>query len=130
MSDIIAKGEQLYAALTSGDLDILRRVLSPNFRGELTAGLPQGLGRRYEGLETMIGEGWGRIGALFAMQPQVEQLYVSGGTLIARGSYVGTAKPTGKSVRAAFAHFWKYDGDQFTGVYQVTDSATWQRALT
>lgn len=49
--------------------------------------------------------------------------------LIAHGHYVGKAKPTGKPVRAAFAHFWSFDGERFTGVRQVTDSAIWEHAL-
>lgn len=129
MSDIIAKGEQLYAALRSGDIDPLHRLLSPNFRGELTAGLPHGFGRVYEGLETMIDEGWSAVGEYFAMEPQVDKLYDAGNILIGRGWYIGTAKPSGKTIRAAFAHFWPFDGQQFTGVYQVTDSAVWRDAL-
>jgi len=129
MSNIISKGEELFTALRAGDVDALHRLLSPNFRGELTAGLPHGFGRVYEGLETMIGEGWGAVGEFFDMGPQVEKLYDGGDVLIARGYYVGTAKPTGKVVRAAFAHFWSFDGERFTGVHQVTDSATWAAAL-
>ena len=129
MSDIMTKGEQLYEALRSGDTTALHRLLSPDFRGELTAGLPHGLGRVYEGLETMIGEGWGAVGKYFEMGPQADKLYDGGSVLIGHGWYVGTAKPTGKSVRAAFAHFWSYDGERFTGVSQVTDSAAWEHAL-
>jgi ketosteroid isomerase-like protein len=130
MSDIINKGEQLYAALQSGDVEALHRLLSLDFRGELTAGLPHSLGRVYEGLDAMVGEGWSAVDEIFEMGPQVDKLYDGGDVLIGRGWYVGTARPTGKPVRAAFAHFWSYDGERFTGVHQVTDSATWERALT
>lgn len=129
MSEIIAKGEQLYAALNSDDMEALQGLFSPDFRGELTAGLPQGLGRIYDGLDTMMAEGWGAVGEYFDMGPQPEKLYDGGDVLIGRGWYVGTAKPTGKPFRAAFAHFWSYDGECFTGVHQVTDSATWEQAL-
>ena len=129
MTDIIAKGERLYAALQEGDGASLRGLLSPDFRGELTAGLPHGLGRTYDGLEAMISEGWSGVGEYFDMSPQPDKLYDGGTVLIARGWYVGTAKPTGKSVRAAFAHFWSFDREAFTGVKQVTDSATWAAAL-
>ena len=77
----------------------------------------------------MIGEGWGAVGEYFEMGPQVDRLYDGGDVLIGRGWYVGTAKPTAKPVRASFAHFWSYDGERFSGVYQVTDSATWEQAL-
>jgi ketosteroid isomerase-like protein len=130
MSDIINKGEQLYAALQSGDVEALHRLLSLDFRGELTAGLPHSLGRVYEGLDAMVGEGWSAVDEIFEMGPQVDKLYDGGDVLIGRGWYVGTARSTGKPLRAAFAHFWSYDGERFTGVHQVTDSATWERALT
>jgi ketosteroid isomerase-like protein len=32
-------------------------------------------------------------------------------------------------VTAAFAHFWRVDGDKITSVQQITDSALWQQAL-
>jgi ketosteroid isomerase-like protein len=129
VSDIIAKGEELYTALRASDVETLHRLLSPNFRGELTAGLPHGFGRVYEGLEKMIGEGWSAVDKSFDIDPQADKLYDGGDALIARGWYVGTAKPTGKPVHAAFAHFWSFDGQRFTGMHQVTDSATWERAL-
>ncbi len=129
MKNIIPKGEELFTALRGGDVDALHRLLIPDFRGELTAGLPHGFGRVYEGLDSMINDGWGAVGEYFEMVPEIEELYDGGDVLIARGHYVGKAKPTGKSVRAAFAHFWAFDGEQFTGVYQVTDSATWEQGL-
>jgi ketosteroid isomerase-like protein len=122
-------GEALYAALRTGDADILARLLAPEFRGELTAGLPRGLGRVYEGLDAMMREGWGAVDALFEMCPKVDRLYDGGDVLIARGYYEGTVKPAGRPFRAAFVHFWPFDGDRFTGVYQVTDSVAWQKAL-
>jgi len=63
------------------------------------------------------------------MGPRVDKLYDGGDVLIARGHYVGKVKATRKPVRAAFAHFWSFDGERFTGVSQVTDSATWEQAL-
>lgn len=129
MSMIISRGVELFAALRAGDVETLRRLLSPDFRGELTAGLPHNLGRVYEGRDAMIEDGWGAVGQLFEIAPEIDQLYDVGDVLIARGHYVGRAKPTGKPVRAAFAHFWSFDGERFTGVRQVTDSAAWERAL-
>lgn len=130
MPDVIRKGEELYAALHAGDGDTLYSLLTHDFRGELTVGLPRGIGRVYDGLEAMITEGWGAVDALFDMGPKVDQFFDGGDALIARGYYEGTAKENGKPFRAAFAHFWPFDGTRFTGVYQVTDSAAWQQALT
>lgn len=129
MNQILIKGGELYAALAAGDADVLRDLLTDNFCGELTEGLPEGLGGRYEGRDVMMAQGWGAVGALFDMGPQVAALYDAGDVLIARGHYVGKAKTTGKPVRAAFAHFWTFDGGRFGSVTQVTDSGLWRDAL-
>lgn len=129
-SSLLEKGSALYNALGTGDVATLEQLLSEDFQGRLTEGLPQGFGRSvYSGRDAMLNDGWGSIGAFFDMRPEVERMIDGGDTLVGMGSYVGTAKPTGKDVRAAFAHFWTYDGEHFTGVRQVTDSALWERAL-
>ena len=89
---------------------MLTDLLSDDFRGTLTAGLPHGFGRTYEGRDAMMNEGWGAIGAHFALAPQVERLWDGGDVLIARGTYVGHAIETGRPVHAAFAHVWGFDG--------------------
>lgn len=129
-SDLISRGRTLYDALKYHDSQALRALLSADFQGELTAGLPHGLGRVYEGRETLISEAWSRIGLLFDIEPRVESLYDAGNALIARGSYAGSAISTGAPLNAAFAHFWTFDGSLFTHLYQITDSAAWERALT
>ncbi len=129
MTDIVAKGRDLYAALAVGDVATLRRLLSDTFQGQLSEGLPHELGRRYDGLEAMTADGWGSVGLWFDMRPEVQELVDGGDVLIGRGDYVGVAKPTGRPVRAAFAHFWRFDGEQFTGVAQITDTGMWRDAL-
>jgi 2-(1,2-epoxy-1,2-dihydrophenyl)acetyl-CoA isomerase len=128
MSDMLARGRALYAALAAGDAEALGGLLSPGFEGRLTEGLPHGLGRRYDGLPAMM-EAWGSVDRWFDLRPEPEALFDGGDVLIARGRYVGRARATGKAVHAAFAHFWPFDGRQFTGVRQITDSAAWHEAL-
>jgi len=126
----LAVGKRLYQALGAGDVAVLRDVLADDFQGHLSAGLPHGFGQRtYDGREQMLSEGWGAVGGYFDMSPQVEELLVAEDYLIGRGNYVGTATSTGKTVKAAFAHFWRFDGDKIVSVRQVTDSALWQQAL-
>lgn len=126
----LATGQRLYQALGEGDVDVLRELLADDFQGHLSAGLPHGFGERtYNGREQMLSQGWGAIGGYFEMRPQVEELLEAGDYLIGRGNYVGTAKPTGKQVTAAFAHFWRFEGDRIVSVRQVTDSALWRQAL-
>lgn len=129
MAEILTRGRELYAAVTDGGVEALGRLLTPDFQGQLSEGMPCGLGRIYDGLPMMMNEGWGAIDAEFEINPQPEELIDGGGVLIARGYYVGTAKSTGRAVRAAFAHFWRFDGERFTGVQQITDTAKWRDAL-
>ena len=129
MTDILTKGRELYQALAGGDLTTLRRLLADDFQGDLTQGLPHGLGRHYDGLDAMMSDGWAGVGEWFDMSPHPEELIDGGHVLVGRGHYVGTARHTGRPVRAAFAHFWPFDGRQFTGVVQVTDSAAWRDGL-
>lgn len=126
---VLLAGRRLYAALASGDVGTLTALLSDDFRGTLTAGLPLGFGRTYDGRAAIMTEGWGAIGTHFAMAPEVERLWDGGDVLIGRGTYIGHAVETGRSVRAAFAHIWGFDGTRFTSVDQVTDSGAWAEAL-
>lgn len=121
-------GRALYAALAEGDADAFGRLLSPGFQGRLTEGLPHGLGRHYDGLDMMM-TAWAALDQWFEVRPRPDALIDGDGVLIARGHYVGRARPTGKPLRAAFAHFWPFDGRQFTAVQQITDSAAWRDAL-
>jgi len=129
MAELLSRGAELYAALQSDDVPALLRLLHPSFRGELTRGLPLGLGGVREGLDAMLAEGWGAVAEAFDLTPRAERLFDGGTVLIARGWYEGRARPSGRPLRAAFAHFWSFDGSRFTGVWQVTDSAAWAEAL-
>lgn len=129
MADIVTKGRVLYAALAGGDAETLRRLLDADFQGQLAEGLPNGLGRLYRGREAMMRDGWEAVGALFDVTPRPEEIVDGGDLLIGRGRYVGVAKTTGKPLDAAFAHFWRFDGERFTAVQQITDSPRWHEAL-
>ncbi|MDH6590415.1 ketosteroid isomerase-like protein [Variovorax sp. TBS-050B] len=129
MSEISTKGRELYAALNSGDADALARLLRDDFSGCLSPGLPRGLGKTYGGLNAMMGEAWAVVDQLFDLDVEVDQLFEAGDMLIARGMYHGTAKQSGKAFRAAFAHFWHYDGTQFSQLQQITDTGLWRDAI-
>jgi ketosteroid isomerase-like protein len=77
----------------------------------------------------MLVEGWGAVDALFDMAPQIKTLHDGDDVLIARGFHLGSVRATGEPFRAAFAHFWGFDGKCFTSVHQITDSVAWARAL-
>lgn len=124
-----AKGLALYGALSRGDAATLENLLSSDFHGSLCEGLPLGLGRDYHGRDAMMQAAWGPIDALFALDVKVDRLFEASAFLIGIGRYEGRARSSGREIRAAFAHFWQFDGDRFVGLRQVTDTALWRDAL-
>lgn len=130
MTDILAAGRDLYAALANGDADALMRLLAPRFVGHLCSGMPLGLGRTFDGLDSMMTDGWAALGDAFVVAPEPEDMIDGGKVLVVRGTYVGAARATGRPLRAAFIHLWGFDGQRFTSVRQVTDTVRWHEALT
>ena len=127
-SPLILAGERLYVALQSGDVPALDGLLSPDFSGDVTRGLPKGMGLVYEGRDAMMAA-WGEVATFFDMAPNVERMWDCGDMLIARGGYVGRARASGRGIDAKFAHFWTFDGTRFTSLQQITDSGAWRDAL-
>lgn len=128
-SSILIKGQELYSALRKGDAASLQILLSSDFQGRLASGLPCGLGRQYDGREDMMAEAWGAVDLLFDLDLKIVRLFDTGEVLIGRGFYEGHAKTNGRAIRAAFAHFWQFDGLQFRSMEQITDTALWHEAL-
>ena len=124
MTDRLEVGQRLYPALQAREAAVLRELLAEEFVGRLTAGLPQGFGRAYEGRESML-RGWAAISRRFGVVPEVQLLLEDGEYLVGRGWYVGQVPATSKPFRAAFAHFWRFRGELIVGLEQVTDSAAW-----
>ncbi|WP_338244730.1 nuclear transport factor 2 family protein [Aurantiacibacter hainanensis] len=130
MSDVKDLGERLYKALGSGDIDTLMNMMHSEFRGDLTPGLPLGLGGIFDGREAMMRDCWGVIGENFDMHSDVESLSATEDSIVAFGVYRGTARETGKPIAARFAHTWPVRDGKLMGVHQTTDSAAWHEALT
>lgn len=123
-------GRRLYAFLRGESDEPAEALLTEDFTGHLTDGLPLELGGDYHGRDDMIARGWGRVGKSFDMHPEPEELYAVGDDLlVGRGHYVGKSINEGKPLRAAFAHFWSIREGRFSSVYQVTDSAVWEHAM-
>ncbi|WP_127479309.1 enoyl-CoA hydratase-related protein [Nocardioides pantholopis] len=121
--------EQLYRALGAGDAALLAQVLDPGFTGRSTAGLPHGLGGTFESPESMREDFWWRIGRLYRLTPRVEELLETDEGAVVTGTYVGTARSSGRPLEAAFTHRIVVRDGRITHLDQVTDSAAWHAAL-
>lgn len=129
-SELDQLGRRIYDFLQGEGHQPAEELLTDDFTGHLTVGLPLGLGGKYSSREDMITRGWGRVVQNFDIHPELETLdVIDDSMLVGRGHYVGTALTTGKPVRAAFAHFWTVEENRVSSIYQVTDSAAWEHAL-
>ena len=121
---------ELYDSLASGDTRALARLLSPDFRGELSPGLPWGLGDHpFEGPDAMIVAGWGRVARELDIEPRPELIHVLDDRVAVLGTYTGRTRRGGEPFSAWFAHFWRVADGHVVWLRQVTDTAAWQAAV-
>jgi uncharacterized protein len=122
-----AVAKRLYAAFAGSDGRALFDVLTDDFVGTVSAGMPHGVGGTHAGPVDMIGGVWGRIASLYEMHVDpVEYLPVDDERVVVLGRYWGTARDGGSAVDAAFAHIITTRGDQVAALRQITDTARWQ----
>ncbi len=120
---------ELYQVLAGGDGARLAALLHPGFEGQVTEGLPLGLGGRYHGPEAMRRDFWGQIARSFEARAEpASYCPLPDGRLMVTGHYTGTARGGGP-LDAEFVHFLTFSGEQVIGLVQLTDSARWASAL-
>ena len=120
-----AVAHQLYDALSGTDAAALLGLLTDDFEGVVSTGMPHGVGGAHHGPGDMLGV-WGTIDALYdmAVRPS-EFLPVSDDRIVVVGRYQGTARDGNTVVDAAFAHVITTRGDQVAALEQITDTARW-----
>ncbi len=128
--DPMAVARALYPALASGDRAALDLILSEDFCGRTTAGLPLGLGGTYQGPKAMRREFWGAIGRAYDVTARPADFAARpDGRIAVTGTYAGTARATGRAFEAAFLHTLTVRDGRITALEQLTDSAAWAGAL-
>ncbi|GAA5159962.1 nuclear transport factor 2 family protein [Pseudonocardia eucalypti] len=122
--------ERVYPALAAGDRDTLTTLLSPDFQGHFSPGLPAPIGGTHVGPQECIERGWWAIGARWAVRAEPERWVPCGDAeLLVLGTYRGRGRATGKAFEAPFAHLWTARGDRLGELRQFTDTALWVAAL-
>ncbi|MGH2876023.1 MAG: enoyl-CoA hydratase-related protein, partial [Trebonia sp.] len=120
----------LYGALAVGDRAAIESVLTEDFVGRLTSGLPGGIGGVHVGPEAMIRDGWFAIGARWRVRAEPTSFAATDdGRLQVQGAYRGTGRSSGIAFEADFVHLWSFRDGRITGLVQVTDSAAFVGAL-
>ena len=85
---------RFYRALSDGDGHALFDLLTADFEGIVSAGMPYGVGGQHHGRVAMIANVWGRIDAVCDVEvAPVEYLPVTGGgRVVVLGTYRGSVR--------------------------------------
>lgn len=122
-----AVAKRFYAAIARSDADDLFALLTDDFVGTVSAGMPLGVGGRHEGAQDMIAGVWGRIDALYDVNVDpTEYLVVDDDRIVVIGRYRGSARDGGTAVDAAFAHVITTRGERMAALHQISDTAQWR----
>jgi ketosteroid isomerase-like protein len=127
MSTPAAVAQRFYDAIARSDGEELFALLTDDFVGTVSAGMPHDVGGRHLGPNDMIAGVWGRIDALYdvAVEPD-EFLSVDEDRIVVIGRYRGPARDGATAVDAAFAHVITTRGEQIAALHQITDTARWR----
>lgn len=124
--DSVAIARRLYDAMATSDATALVALLTDDFEGLVSTGMPHGVGGAHHGRDAMLGV-WGTIDGLYdiAVEPE-EFLATLDDRVVVVGHYRGTSKSEDTAVDAAFAHVIDVRGDQIAALHQITDTHRWR----
>jgi ketosteroid isomerase-like protein len=121
-----AVAQRLYDAMAHADGVALFGLLTDDFVGTVSAGMPHGVGGEHHGAADMITEVWARIASVYDMHVEPhDYLHVDDERVVVLGRYWGPARDGGSAVDAAFAHIITTRGDRIAALQQITDTARW-----
>jgi ketosteroid isomerase-like protein len=127
MSTPEAVAQQLYEAMAHADVDALFGLLTEDFVGTVSAGMPHDVGGEHHGAADMIARVWTRIASAYDMHVDpLDYLPVDDDRVVVLGRYWGPARDGGSAVDAAFAHIITTRGDRIAALQQITDTARWR----
>ncbi len=116
----------LYDAFAERDPAALLAAMDEDFVGEVSEGMPLGVGGRHEGREAMLRNCWGIVFAAYDMRVEPEEvLPVGDDRVVVLGHYRGVHRESGAEVDAAFAHVLTVKNDVVSHLQQITDTARW-----
>ena len=118
--------QRLYDAMAHADGIALFGLLTEDFVGTVSTGMPHGVGGEHHGAADMITEVWARIASVYDMHVEPhDYLHVDDERVVVLGRYWGPARDGGSAVDAAFAHVITTRGDRIAALRQITDTARW-----
>ena len=129
MTDQIAAARRLYEAFDSRDLEALRDALADDFVGQVSEGMPLGVGGEHFGPEAMIRDVWSKVLATYELRVDAQHFYPSGDDhVVAVGHYRGSVRASGQLIEASFAHVLTIRDGRIARLHQITDTGSWAPA--
>lgn len=119
----------LYAAFAKGDIANVLGVLDPEIEWTEAEGFPYG--GTYTGPQAVLQNVFIKLGTEwddYRADPQ--EILDAGERIVALGTYSGTFKATGKSMRVPFAHVMTLKDGKVVRFVQYTDTLKVSEALT
>lgn len=122
---------RLYEAFADLDVEALRGLLTDDFVGEVSRGMPCDVGGRHQGPDAMVDEVWVRVFSAYDVQVVPDEYLVSApDQVVVLGRYVGAARSGSGAVDAVFAHVITTRDGQIAALRQITDTAAWRLPVT
>jgi uncharacterized protein len=126
MSTPTAVAQRLYDAMAHADGQALFALLTDDFVGTVSTGMPHGVGGEHRGAVGMITGVWARIATVYDMHVDpLDNLHVDDDRVVVLGRYWGPARDGRSAVDAAFAHIITTRDGQIAALQQITDTARW-----
>jgi len=116
---------RFYDAFLAHDAAAILDLLDPGFEGDVSAGMPGGVGGRHHGAETMMREVWIPVFSAYDVRVEAEELLECGDRVVAIGGYRGTERASGAPFDASFAHVLTIGDGRIAALRQITDTASW-----
>lgn len=127
MSEQLLAARRLYDGFAARDGQAVLDALQEDFLGEVSDGMPLGVGGRHEGRDAMLRDCWGPVFATYDMHVEAEEYLDCGSDrVVVTGRYRGPHRAEGWPVDAAFAHVLTIRDGRVAGLRQITDTARWR----
>ena len=121
--------KELYAAFEKGDLTTVREKMAPDIEWYEAENFPYDDGNPYIGPDAVLDGVYARLtGEWNGFAEELRNVFDAGERVVTVGYYTGTYKPTGRSVRAQFAHVWTLRDGMVTAFQQYADTAQFREA--
>jgi ketosteroid isomerase-like protein len=126
MSETAAVAQRLYDAIAARDPQAILAALHDDFVGEVSHGMPLGVGGRHDGRHAMLRDVWWKIFASYEAHVEPERYLPCGEhEVVVLGHYRGSERASGRPLDAAFAHVITVRDGRIASLRQITDTRRW-----